>query len=171
MAVDFGLRRFRDYCVGAKNINVVTDHKPLKAIFENKRLGSIRIDRTKLRHQDIAYNIVWRPGKLNPSDYLSRNSKLSTDYIEEANEDAKLLYYLHSNQYVMNDITLKRIIDETNKDETIQSVIKHLYSNTVPKEIAYFKNIYNELTVSAKGLLLRGNLIVLPKSLHVLAVK
>ena len=154
MVVDFGLRRFRDYCVGAKNISVVMDHKPLKAIFENKRLGSIRIDRTKLCHQDINYKIVWRPGKLNPSNYLSRNSKISNDYIEEANEDTKLLYYLHNDQYVMNNITLKRIIDETKRDETIQSIINHLYSNTVPSELSYFKNINNELTVSAKGLLL-----------------
>ena len=107
MAVDFGLQRFRDYCVSAKNISVVMDHKPLKAIFENKRLGSIRIDRTKLCHQDIDYKIVWRPEKLNPSDYLSRNSKISNDDIEEANEDTKLLYYLHNDQYVMNNITLK----------------------------------------------------------------
>ena len=76
MAVDFGLGRFRDYCVRAKNISVVTNHKPLKAIFENKRLGSIRIDRTKLHHQDIVYKIDWMPGKLNPTDYLSRNSKI-----------------------------------------------------------------------------------------------
>ena len=106
------------------------DHKPSKAIFENKRLGSIRIDRTKLRHQDIDYKIVWRPGKLNPSNYLSINSKISNDYIEEANEDTKLLYYLHNDQYVMNNITLKHIIDETKRDETIQSIINHLYSNT-----------------------------------------
>ena len=73
MAVDFGLRRFREYCVGGKNIHVVTDHKPLQPIFENKRLGSIRIDRTKLRHQDIDYKVIWQPGKNNPADYLSHS--------------------------------------------------------------------------------------------------
>ena len=150
MAVDFGLQWFRNYCVGAKNISVVTDHKPLKAIFENKRLGSIRIDRTNLRHQDIDYKIVWRPGKLNPSNYLSRNSKISNEYIEEANEDTKLLYYLDNDQYVMNNVTSKHIIDETKRD---------------------VKNIYNELTVSAKGLLLQGEHIILPRSLHEIAVK
>ena len=35
MAVDFGLRRFREYCVGAEKIFVVTDHRPLIAIFAN----------------------------------------------------------------------------------------------------------------------------------------
>ena len=68
MAVDFGLRRFREYCIGAKEIKVVTDHRPLKAIFTNKRLGSIRIDRTKLRHQYI---------------------KATKQHLREANEDAK----------------------------------------------------------------------------------
>ena len=74
MAIDFGLRRFREYCVGEEIIYVVTDHRPLKAIFSNRRLGSIRIDRTKLRHQDINYEVIWQPGKLNPSDYLSRHT-------------------------------------------------------------------------------------------------
>ena len=59
-AVDLGLRRFQEYCVGAENIQVVTDHRPLKAIVADKRLGSFRIDCTKLWHQDIEYNIVWR---------------------------------------------------------------------------------------------------------------
>jgi hypothetical protein len=45
MSVDFGLRRFREYCVGAENINVVTDHRPLKAIFENKRLARFNSNR------------------------------------------------------------------------------------------------------------------------------
>ena len=78
MAVDFGLRRFQEYCRGAKGIKVVTDHRPLKAIFTNKRLGSIRIDRAKLRHQDIDYEIVWRAGKLNPNDYLSQHPVKAT---------------------------------------------------------------------------------------------
>ena len=76
-----------------KTFQVLTDHHPLKAIFANKRLGSIRIDRTRLRHQDIDYNIVWHQGKLNPSDYLSRHPvKASIQYENEAAEDAKLLY-------------------------------------------------------------------------------
>ena len=119
MAVDFGLRRFREYCVGAKAIKVVTDHRPLKAIFANKRLGSIRIDRAKLRHQDIDYKVIWRPGKLNPSDYLSRHPiKASTYYEEEAAEDAKLLYYLHDDTYFMKDITA--IQEDTQKDPILQ---------------------------------------------------
>ena len=173
MGVDFGLRRFREYCVGADNINVVTDHRPLKAVFENKRLGSIRIDRTKLRHQDINFNIIWRKGKLNPADYLSRHPrKVTKKYEKEAAEDAKLLYCLHNNDFVMKDITIDRIQEETKKDKLLQTLIHHIHINVEPTdpELAYFKNMFHELTVSATGLVLRQHRIVIPKSLQSYAV-
>ena len=173
MAVDFGLRRFREYCVGAENINVVTDHRPLKAVFENKRLAFIRIDRTKLRHQDINYNIVCWKGKLNPADYLSRHPrKVSEKYENEAHEDAKLLYRLHDNRFVTEDITIKRLQQETEKDDVLQSVIHHIHLNTAPTdpELTYFKNIFHELTVSATGLVLRQHKIIVPRSLQSFAV-
>lgn len=78
----------------------MTDHKPLKASFEKKYFGAIRINRTKLLYQVVDSNIVWRSKKLKPIDYLSRNSKIANDYIDEAIEDAKLLYYLRDDQYI-----------------------------------------------------------------------
>ena len=48
--IDFALRRFRNYLVGAPEVVVVTDYKPLCPIF---RIGSIPTDRIKLQHQDI----------------------------------------------------------------------------------------------------------------------
>ena len=41
MAVDFGLRRFRNYILGAPDtITIVTDHKPLLAVFNGNQLQS-----------------------------------------------------------------------------------------------------------------------------------
>ena len=74
MSIEFGLRRYRQYLVGGPEVTVVTDHKPLVTIFNNKRLGSIRLDRVKLRHQDVPFQVVWRQGKSNPADYLSRHA-------------------------------------------------------------------------------------------------
>ena len=51
IAVDFGLRQFCHYLIGGPQVNVITDHKPLVSIFQNKRLGSLYLDRIKLRHQ------------------------------------------------------------------------------------------------------------------------
>ena len=144
MAIDFGLRRFREYCVGGKDINVVTDHKPLKPIFENKRLGSIRIDRTKLRHQDIDYRVIWRQGKYNPADYLSRHpSKATIAHKSEASEDAKLLYALHNDSFFMNEVTPNRIVEETKRDKILQQVMAHIRAGSKPSspELKYFTNI------------------------------
>ena len=151
------------------NPYVVTDHKPLKPIFEDKRLGSIRIDRTKLRHQDIDYHIVWRQGKYNPADYLSRHpSKATVEQKSEASEDAKLLYVLHNDNLFMQEVTPKRIIEETRKDKTLQLVISHIHNNSKPTspDLKYFCNIFDELTISDTGLLLRQHRVVLPESLQ-----
>ena len=44
MSVDFGLRRFRNYVLGApETVTVTTDHRPLCSIFSGSRTGSIRI--------------------------------------------------------------------------------------------------------------------------------
>ena len=56
LGLDFALRRFRNYIVGAPTtINVVTDHKPLCSVYNGNRQGSIRIQRIKQRHQDIRF--------------------------------------------------------------------------------------------------------------------
>ena len=53
MAVDFALRRFRLYLVGASNDTIiVTGHHPLLSLFNGKRNDSIRIEHVKLRHWD-----------------------------------------------------------------------------------------------------------------------
>jgi len=68
LAIDYGLRRFRFYILGGPKVTVLTDHKPLKAIFSNTRKGSIRSDRIMLRHQDINYKVQWEKGQGNRAD-------------------------------------------------------------------------------------------------------
>ena len=122
LSVDFGLRRFRYYVVGGPTVEVVTDHKPLVSIFGNKRKGSIRTSRIKLRHQDICYQVVWRKGSDNPSDYLSRHAtplkNLPTAIGQESSELEKTIWYLHFGPYV-ESISMQRIADETQKDPTL----------------------------------------------------
>ena len=57
MSVDFGLRRFRNYVVGSpQKVMVITDHQLLCSIFNGSRLGSIRTERIKLRHQESSFS-------------------------------------------------------------------------------------------------------------------
>ena len=90
-AASIGLRRFREYVVGTPHlIKVVTDHKPLITIFNERRKGSIRTERVKINHQDVPFVVEHIKGKFNPSDYISRHamniSKLPFEQRKECDE-------------------------------------------------------------------------------------
>lgn len=68
VGADFGLRRFRQYLIGNSTVKVHSDHKPLTAIFQNTRQGSVRIKRIKLRHQHITNRVYHLRGTANPAD-------------------------------------------------------------------------------------------------------
>ena len=98
-AIDFALRYCIKYIIGAPNVEIVTDHKLLCPIFSTLRQGSIRTDRTKLRHQDINYQVIYQKGKVNQSDYLSHHGKPFELIPETEQKETKdldnLLYTLH----------------------------------------------------------------------------
>ena len=171
MSVDFGLRRFRQYLVGAPKITVVTDHQPLVPIFARRRLGSLRLDRIKLRHQDINYDLVYRKGKLNPADFLSRHARdlnsLPEEIQDETEEYSKLCWFLHTSP-VMEAVTVLKIKEHTKECRTLEKLKKCIKKGEIPKdeeELKQYRRIFMELTISDGGLVMRGEKIVLPESL------
>ena len=182
MGFDFALRRFRMYLVGSPSpVEIVTDHKPLKSIFNGNRKGSVRTERVKLRHQDIQYNVSYQKGKINQADYLSRHAtslkKLPSEQQNEADDLNKILYMLHTTP-VMDHIGLATIANETRHDKTLQELIKLIRGNAThlkpvknSKEISRYRGIFSELTVTGNGILLKGERIVLPASLQERAVE
>ena len=150
LGIDFALRRFRNYIVGSPTaVLVITDHKPLEAIFNGKRKGSIRTDRIKLRHQDIRFTVVYQTGKINQADYLSRHAKhieqLPLNQQREAEDLNNLLYMLHTTP-IIDHISIAAIARETSNDNTL-SYIADLVKNGktwIPKDapanaLNYFK--------------------------------
>jgi hypothetical protein len=90
MGVDFALRGFRNYIVGAPTtINVITDRQPLCAIFNGKRHGSIRTEWIKLRHQDIRFQVQFQKGLNDQIDYMSRHAKPFTKLPINEQEEAQ----------------------------------------------------------------------------------
>ena len=176
LAVDFGLRRFRHYLVGAPyTINVITDHKPLCSIFNGNRKGSIRTEQIKMRHQDIQYQVDYQRGKCNQADYMSRRGKpLNTIPKEEQKETEdlnNLLYTLHTTP-IMDKIGLKEIAEETKKDQILQKLSniiktgKSWIDKSEDTELKRFEQILPEITITGNGILLKGDRIILPSSLH-----
>ena len=116
MTVDFALRRFCLYLVGAPNDTIiVTDNHPLLSVFNGKKNGSIRTERIKLRHQDIRFSFQYKRGITNPADYLSRYGipweTLSKNEKNECADLTNLLYTLHVTP-ILDTIGIKEIAEE-----------------------------------------------------------
>ena len=178
---DFGLRRFRNYIVGSSHkITVITDHKPLCSIFNGTRLGTIRTERIKLRHQDVPFQVQYCPGKDNPADCLSRNAtpitKLSTEERNEADDLNNFLYTLHATP-IIDHIGLAIIAQHTTNDHILRNLRDIIMKGQtwIPTE-AYtklrpFTKILPTITVTGNGILLKDDRIILPESLHLQAIQ
>ena len=175
LAIDFGLRRYRQYIAGGPKIDIITDHKPLVSIFSNTRKGSIRTDRIKLRHQDISYTVIWRKGTQNPSDYLSRHAipfnKLPKSIRKETSEFEKTVWFLQFSPYT-EAISMSNIIRATNSDNKLIKLKDCIIKGYIEKsntQLSPYIKIFDELSISDAGLILRGDKIVLPEALREIA--
>ena len=181
MGVDFALRRFRNYLVGAPDtVTVVTDHQPLCSVFNGNRSGSVRTERIKLRHQDIRFTVMYRKGVENQSDYMSRHAKpmqlLPQEEQEEADDLNNLLYTLHSTP-IMDNIGLASIAKHTGTDPTLKEVRTLIQAGKtwIPKTAApgllHFQKILPQITVTGNGILLKEERIILPEALQMSAIR
>ena len=71
-----GTKKPRKYQLGAQRFKVITDHKPLQAMF-NKIAGDLppRIEKFTMDIQEYDYVVEYHPGKTNIAGYLSRHSR------------------------------------------------------------------------------------------------
>ena len=177
LAVDFGLRRFRYYCVGGPTVTIITDHKPLLGVFGNTRHGSIRSDRIKLRHQDVRFKLVWMKGSTNPADFMSRHgtpySKLSNKRQRETTEFEKTVWFLQFSPYT-EAISMEKIIKETEQDPVLSSLKEYIRKGYIPKSdktLKPYRKVFQELTLSDEELILKSEKILLPQSLYHVALE
>ena len=161
-------------------IKVVTDHKPLVPIFNNRRKGSFRSQRIKLNHQDVPYILEYRKGKLNRVDYTSRHarklSKLPVEQQMEAQELNNLLYMLHTTP-VVDHMSLGTIAKETHTDPVlskVQGLVRQGKTWVTKREsdgVRKFEHILQEITIAGNGILFKDDKIILPSSLQLKAIE
>ena len=156
-----------------------TDHKPLYSVFNGNRKGSFRTKCIKLQHQDIHFWVLYQPGKSNQTDFMSHNgkpfNKLPTEEQTEVEDMNNLLYILHTTP-VIDHISLAMIAQHTSSDTTL----KHLHSlirsgktwihDSAKPNLKRFAPILSEITSTGNGILLEGERIILPESLHDTAI-
>ena len=112
---------------------MVTDQQPLQSLWRSKRKPSARIERILFRHQDINHFVVWKKGKENPADFLSRHAiplhKLPQRIAEETNEHQKLLFLLHNTPLFSTAITRERLC-EAQLNDTNLTRLRHFIAIT-----------------------------------------
>ena len=109
--------------------------------------------------------MTYQRGKINQSDYLSRHAKpiekLTREEQQEADDLNNLLYMLHTTPII--DCMGIGTIAQATKNDPILTKIATLISQgstwiakTESKEVQRFQNVLPELTITANGIILKG---------------
>ena len=178
LRVVWATEHFDHYLLGAE-FKVITDHKPLEGIM-NKQMSkpTARLERLCLRLQPYKVQVEYQPGKSNPADYLSRHPQKceqvpTKTWLDVQTEqmciNAVQFYSLHHEQ----SISMEEMVSEAAKDGVLKEVMACIATqqwHKLENEFTSYKRVKNELSI-LNGLLLRGDRVVLPKSLQSRAVK
>ena len=170
LAIVFGLKRWNQFTYG-RHVIVHSDHKPISAIMKKPLSASPpRLMRMLLQLQKYNIEVIHKSGKDIPvSDFLSRASLPDT----YPNLVTGLDLHVHTvlQQLFITDKRLKTIQTEIEHDrqmQTLQNVILKGWPETrsdCDQLILEYWNHRDELSFE-KGLIFRGQKIVIPKSLR-----
>ena len=179
LAVVWGCEHLNMYLYGSQ-FTVITDHKPLLSLLNNARSKpSARIQGWALRLQPYTFNLIYKPGKSNPADYLSRHLPVGGKTLESSREQrlAESIVNYISVTSMPKPLPVEDVRSATLADETLQAVMSALRDNKWYKhqmnpgvDQLTFNSCYrlkDELSASQDSdLLLRGTRIVIPSTLQ-----
>ena len=181
LAIVWAMERLHIYLYGTEFV-LYTDHKPLELICNNpKSKPPARIERWFLRLQKYIFRVQYRPGKDNPSDYMSRHP-LPTPATRNSNAAEEYINFI-AQHTTPKAISLEEIKQQTKEDATLQTAIQYTRNgrwheaknltdpNINKKELDILYSIRTELTASKDDdLLLKATRIIIPTSLRKRAI-
>ena len=169
LAILFGIEKFHQYTYG-RPIDVLTDHKPLVAIF-NKGLDKIsaRLQRMLLRLLKYNLNVSYLPGKeMYVADTLSRA------YIKDpVTDDPDITFVVHT---VVKHLPMtperKAEFQSATKTDACLANLAKLYQSgwpkfksQVPQNVKYYWNLKDDIS-EIEGLLFLNERLIVPESLR-----
>ncbi|XP_061506861.1 uncharacterized protein K02A2.6-like [Anopheles gambiae] len=162
LALVWAVERFQIYLFGIR-FELETDHKPLEAIFSPTSSPCLRIERWVLRLQAFSYDVIYRKGKTNIADPLSRLS--SPTEVSEFDPDSTV--YIRS---VMENaaIDVQEVEIASSNDAEMRALKECLergvwnYTDELLKPYQAFR-----LELGTVGdLVVRGSKLVIPKAIR-----
>uniref|UniRef100_H2ZZ81 Gypsy retrotransposon integrase-like protein 1 n=1 Tax=Latimeria chalumnae TaxID=7897 RepID=H2ZZ81_LATCH len=182
LAVVWACEHFHIYVYGTP-FSVYTDHKPLVAIYGNpKSKPPACIERWLLRLQPYDVTVVYREGKDNPTDYISRHPAKGTKLASREEMIVEEFVNYVALHMVPVALTLEDIKSAISSDPTLQAVARAISTgkwfaaakDPQIKSTAFksFERVKTELMLGADGgFILRGNKLVIPEKLQKQAVE
>ena len=141
LGIVWGIEHFHQYVYGT-TFTLITDHKPLETIYGNtSSKPSARIERWVLRLQPYKFTVVYRNGKNNPADYMSRHPP------EKAKSSQEHYVHFIAKNDIPKAMTRDEIITETECDNELILLKQVISSNKWEDEqLARFKAIQKEFS-------------------------
>ncbi|KMQ92700.1 hypothetical protein RF55_7276 [Lasius niger] len=161
LALVWAVEHFAIYLYGKDKFELISDHKPLEIIFGPRSKPCARIERWVLRLQAFNYKVVYRPGKTNIADPLSRLCR--STYAEPFDNENYINLIVENSCPVA--IPLTDIKKHSEEDEEICKVKEGLFTDQWAKTVEIYKIFESELTFH-DGILLRCTRIVIPCKLR-----
>ena len=164
LGVVLSCERFRMYLIGAKFL-IKTDNKAVQLILGNpKSKPPLRIARWNLRLTDYDFTVEHVPGRDNMADYMSRHP-VDEPKLNEATMEAENHVNMVMNNFGPRAVKLDEIIEEMNKDQEM-IILRKAVIKGISNGQREFKQVFNDLTVTRQGILLKRKQIVIPAELR-----
>ena len=131
LAIHFALKKAAYYLEGLDNFTVLSDHKPLEGLFNNKEIRDIdnpRIQKIREKLMKFSFRVQYTKGKLHfAADALSRNPLFKPmskedDPIDDL-QKTRRTYTKYQHQYAREDPKLRNMF-ESAKDKDYQQVVE-----------------------------------------------
>ncbi|KAL7833199.1 hypothetical protein SRHO_G00302170 [Serrasalmus rhombeus] len=172
LASTWACERFEEFLL-EKTFHIETDHKPLVPLLGSKTLDALppRIQRLRMRLLRFSYTISHVAGKnIATADILSR-APVSNTEDELQQEEIDLYVDTVMASLPATEPRLQEIRTHQDSDPTLCQLKKHCADGwpdrfSIKREIKPYLPFSGEFTVQ-NGVLLRGERIVIPVSLHV----
>lgn len=152
LAIVWGVEFFSQYLIGI-HFELETDHRSLVTIFGPKSRSCSRIERWVLRLQAFDYEVVYRKGKSNIADPLSRLSQRTDEPFDE-DSDAYINAILTSAA-----VDIEEVRQESKKDVTLQLLKEAIDDGNFDREeLKEFKFCERELAYVG-DVIMRGKIL------------